>query len=216
MSSIQVVSEYADVRKLAGYSSFTKNWTVRPKPPALGIERQLKGHVTVRHGHSYITDAITSVTYDNPEEMLKGIQKATEKRLNAYRYPDQDEFTNVERQNAGGMWSSELVRRILKINPKLTVQDSKNAPGCAGFYKMVGLTLTFTNASFRHGFVPKYTVMVEDKAGLATEFNYGWTTVLMRLMKTKDLSYLQVRREFGVVEDDRAKHWAIHTREFRN
>lgn len=215
MSSIQIVSEYADVRKLAGYSAFAKNWTVRPKPEPLGIERQLKGHVTVRHGHSYIMDEVTRVTYDNPDEMLKGMQKATEKRLEAYRYPDQVDFTNQVRQNSGGMFSRDLIRKILKLNPKLIVQDSKNAPGCAGFYKMIGSTLTFTNASFRHGFMPKYTLMKEDRAGLATEFTYGWTTVLMRLMKTKDLSYLQVQREFGFIEDDRAKYWAIHTREFR-
>ena len=215
MSSIEVVSEYADVRKLATFSSFAKNWTVKPKPPALGIERQLKGHVTVTHGHSYLTDEVAKVTYDSPEEMLKGMHQATEKQLQPYRYPDQAEFVDIERQNAKGLWSSELVRRVLKLNRKLIVQDSKNAPGCAGFYKMVFGHLTFTNASFRHGFVPKYTLMKEDKAGLATEFTYGWTTVLMRLIKSKDLKYQQVTKEFGIIEDDRAKHWDAHMRSFR-
>lgn len=215
MSSIQVVSEYANVRKLAPVSSFAKNWCVKPKPQPLGIDRQLKGHVTVRHGHSYLTDEVTNVTYDNPEEMLKGMHQATEKKLDPFRYPDQDKFANVERQQEGGMWSHELVRRISKLNRKLILQDSKNVPGCAGFYKMVGETLTFTNASFRHGFVPKYTIMKEDRAGLATEFNYGWTTVLMRLLKSGDLTYAQVTREFGYVDDDRAKHWHAHTKEFR-
>jgi hypothetical protein len=212
---IQVVSEYANVRKLAPLPANCKNWTIKPKPQPIGIERQLKGHVTVRHGHSYLTDKVTSVTYDNPEEMLKGMHQATEKRLEAYRHPDQKDFVNSERQNVGGMWSSELVRRIRKINPKLFIQDSRNAPGCAAFYKMVGDELTYTNASFRHGFVPKYSIMKEDKAGLATEFTYGWTTVLLRLIKLGDLKYNAVVREFGYIDDDRAKHWAIYTKQYR-
>lgn len=215
MSSIEVVSQYADVRKLAPMNSFAKNWIVKPKPEPLGIERQLKGHVTVRHGHSYLTDKVSNVTYDNPDEMLKGMHQATEKNLEKYRFPNQDDFTNIDRQNSGGMWSHELVRRILKLNPKLIVQDSKNAPGCASFYKMVGEELTYTNASFRHGFVPKHTIMKEDRAGLATEFTYGWTTVLIRLLKTGDLKYNAVVREFGYVDDGRAKLWHAHTQEFR-
>ena len=211
---IEVISEYADVRKLAPLMSFAKNWSVKPKPEPLGIERQLKGHVTVRHGWNYLTEEVSTVTYDNPEEMRTGYQKATEKRLEPYRWPVQDKFTDTERQNQGGMWSNELTRRILKLNRKLIVQDSKNAPGCAGFYKMILGVLTFTNASFRHGFLPKYTIMKEDTAGLATEFTYGWTTVLMRLIKSKDLKYAQVTREFGIIEDDRAKHWDLHMREF--
>ena len=113
------------------------------------------------------------------------------------------------------MWSHELVRRITKLNPKLFIQDSKNAPGCAAFYKMVGDQLTYTNASFRHGFVPKYTVTKEDRAGLEVEFQYGWTTVLLRLLKTGDLKWNQIVQEFGHIEDDRSKYWDVHVREFR-
>ena len=76
------------------------------------------------------------------------------------------------------------MRKIQRLNPKLIVQDSKAVPGCAAFYKMVHGQLTYTNASFRHGFVPEFTIMKADAADLVTEFVYGWRTVLLRLMKT--------------------------------
>lgn len=215
MPSIEVVSEYSNVRKLAPHASFAKNWTVKPKPEPLGIEQRVRGHVIVKKGMSYLTDKTCTTTYDRADEMLKGIQQETDRQLSAYRYPDQQDFTNVQRQQTGGMWSSEMVRRIRKLNNQLITQDSKNAPGCAAFYKFVDGKLIYTNASFRHGFVPKYTVMRTDTADLVTEFDYGWTTVLLRLIKSKDLTYKQVTREFGYVEDDRAKHWAAHTKEFR-
>jgi len=213
MSSIAVVSEYTPVEK--ALSVHAKNWAVKPKPQPLGVEQKVRGHVTVKKGSSFLTDKISTVTYDRADEALKAMHQETDRQLEAYRYPGQKDFTNTERQNSGGMWSRELVRRIQKLNRKLIVQDSKNAPGCAAFYKMVGDQFTYTNASFRHGFMPKYTLMKEDRAGLATEFNYGWTTVLLRLLKSGDLRWGAIVREFGFIEDDRSKQWAIETADFR-
>jgi hypothetical protein len=58
-------------------------------------------------------------------------------------------------------------------------------------------------------------IVKEDRAELATEFTYGWTTVLMRLVKQKVISWFQVTKEFGIIEDYRAKHWDPHMRKFR-
>jgi len=212
MSSIAVVSEYTPVEK--ALSVHAKNWAVKPKPEPLHVDRHVKGPCRVKFKDHTLKSPLKQ-EFDNPEEMLRGLREENARKLQAYRYPDQEKFTNVEKQSQGGMWSAELVRRIQKLNPKLIVQDSKNVPGCAGFYKMVDDELTFTNASFRHGFVPQHTIMREDRNGLATEFTYGWSTVLMRLLKTGDLKWNQVCREFGYIADDRAKQWAAHTSEFR-
>lgn len=216
MSSIAVVSEYTPVEK--ALSVHAKNWCVKPKRPKLGVERQLKGHVTVTHGHSYLTDKVSRVTYDTPEEMLKGMHQATDRQLEAYRFPDQDSFKNENKQFSRAMWSQEFVRRVRKLNSALFIQDSKNARGCAGFYKMVGTVLTFTGASFRHGLIPEFTIMKSDKADLVTEFIYGWRGVcLLRLLKSGNLTWNQIMREFGDVpfSDERGKHWWIQTSGFR-
>jgi len=220
MSSIAIVSEYADVRKLAPLNCFTKNWCVKPKPEPLHIERQLKGHVTVRHGHSYLTDEVATVTYDNPDDMLKGMHQATDKQLAAHRYPDQAQLTDAERQYGEGMWSQDLVRKVLKANPYLFVEDSHNVPGCAGFYKMqagVKMAAGIPNASFRHGFMPEGTVCKTDRADLVTEFVYGWRQVLVRLRKSNDLSERQFKQLYGSIpySDDRGKRFACDLGDFR-
>jgi hypothetical protein len=212
VSGIILATEYTKL------PSFAKNWCVKPKPPKLGIDRQVRGHVTVRHGHSYLTDSMSAVTYDNPEEMLKGMHQATDKQLQSYRFPDQESFKNEDKQFSRAMWSQEFVRRITKLNPRLFVQDSKNAPGCAGWYKMIGKVLTFTGASFRHGLIPEFTIMKTDKADLVTEFVYGWRGVnVLRLLFSQDITWNQVMREFGDVPfgDERGKHWWIQTAKYR-
>jgi hypothetical protein len=214
MSSIVLANEYTKL------PSFAKGWAVKPKPPKLGIERQLKGHVTVKHGHSYLTDEVSTVTYDNPEEMLKGMHQATDKKLEAYRMPGQEHLKNSERQYGNGMWSRDLVAAVCKLNPNLWVEDSINVPGCAGFYKMVGETKVAAgspNASFRHGFMPEGTVCKADKADLLVEFVYGWRQVLVRLRKSGDLNERQFRSIYGYIpySDDRGQRFASDLGEFR-
>lgn len=217
MSSISVVSEYTPVQK--AMSVHTKNWAVKPKPPQKGIERTMKGPVKVKLGRNELRKKVETVTFDNPDEMLKGMQQETDKRLDRFRYPDQADFTNVEKRYTNGRWSHELVAKILKMNPKLWVEDSKNVKGCAGFYKMAGgekVTAGKPNASFRHGFMPEGTIMKEDKAGLAFEFIFGWRQVLIRLRRSGDLTPSQFRRLYGVVvnSDVSAKHFASDLGEY--
>lgn len=216
MSRIVLAGKYAEVSKLSVHA---KNWAVPPKPEPLHIERRVKGHVTVKKGSSYLTDKVSTVTYDSPDEMLKGMHQETDKKLQPYRYPDQKSFTNEEKQTGKGMWSNDLVKRIRKANPALFVEDSINVPGCAGFYKMVDgkkAPAGIPNASFRHGFVPEATVMKTDKADLVTEFVYGWRQVLIRLRKSGDLTAGQFQRLYGVVDysDERGKHFASNLGEF--
>jgi hypothetical protein len=216
-NKIQVVGKYAQISK---YASFAKNWAVKPKKPVLERDRQLKGHVTVKHGHSYLTDKVSTVTYDNPEEMLKGMHQATDKKLQSCRYPDQDKLTNVERQYGQGRWSHDLVAAIRKMNPYLFVEDSVNVPGCAGFYKMLGgekVAAGKPNASFRHGFMPEGTISKADKADLLVEFVYGWRQVLVRLRRSGDLNDKQFKELYGTIpySDDRGKRFASDLGEFR-
>lgn len=215
-SKIVLAGKYTDVGK---FSVHAKNWTVRPKKPALERDRIVKGHVTVRQGCSYLTDKVSTVTYDNPEEMLKGLRQDNDKQLEKFRYPGQESFKNVEKQTGKGMWSNELVRRVLKANRYLFVEDSINAPGCAGFYKMVGgakVAAGKPNASFRHGWMPECTLKKMDKADLMVEFVFGWRQVLIRLRRSGDLTAGQFSKLYGVMDysDERGKHLASDLGDF--
>jgi hypothetical protein len=106
------------------------------------------------------------------------------------------------------------------MNPYLFVEDSRNVPGCAGFYKMVAgekVAAGKPNASFRHGFMPEGTVSKADKADLLVEFIYGWRQVLVRLRRSGDLTARQFKELYGNIpySDDRGKRFASDLGDFR-
>jgi hypothetical protein len=206
-SDIVLANEYTSVH--------SKAWIVPKKKQKPGLERRVKGHVKLNR--DVTTQKLLPLPvdeFDTAEEMMRGVKQSTDKLLDKFRYPDQKSFTEVEKRYTNGMWSNELVRRILKANPNLFVEDSRNIPGCAGFYKLVEkkkVAAGRPNASFRHGFMPEATVIKENSDRLATEFIYGWRQVLIRLRRSGDLPDVQFRALWGVVDysDERARGWAI-------
>lgn len=196
---IVIASEYGSVH--------TKAWLTPKKKPALGVERKVKGHCKLR-----------GVTYDSPEDLLKAMWEDTDSKLKQYRYPDQEAFKNAAKQTGKGMWSNELIRKIKRLNRNLFVEDSVALPGCAAFYKTVGGVKTYTGSCFRKGYVPEFTIIKTDAADLPVEFHYGWRTVLLRLVKSGDLTMNQICRVWGDVHygDARGKHWAAYMAEYRS
>lgn len=191
---------------LAGkYSSVhSKAWITPKKKPELRRDRHVKGACSIRTPKG-------KRRFDNTEEMLKAMWQDTDAQLEAYRLPDQESFTNIEKQTGQGMFSNELIKKILKLNPKMFVEDSVNVPGCCGFYKVVGtekVACGIPNASLRRGFVPEFTIVQPDAADLPVGFIYGWRQVLTRLRKSGDLTMTQINKIWGHVHynDERAKH----------
>lgn len=213
MSSIVLAGKYASVH--------TKNWAVPPKKPKPGRDRILKGHAKLRRDittEKFLPLPVSD--FDTADEMLKGLRQSTDRMLDKFRYQDQELLTNKDKRYTNGMWSHELVARILKMNPNLFVENSVNFKGCAGFYKMVAgekVAAGKPNASFRHGFMPEATIIEENADRLATEFIYGWRQVLIRLRKSYDLTGPQFRKLWGTVDygDERARDWARDIGEFR-
>ena len=199
---IVVASEYGSVH--------TKGWITPKKKPTLRRDRHVKGPAKMRGPNG-------TRTFDSSEEMLKAMWQDTDAQLAPYRFPDQESFKNVAKQTGKGIWSNTLVKQILKAAPHLICEDCIAIPGCAGFYKVVDGEKKFTNASFRRGFVPEFTIIKTDAADLPVEFTYGWRTVLLRLVKSRDLTMNQINRVWGDVHygDERAKHYAAYTQEFR-
>jgi hypothetical protein len=200
MSEIILANEYQSVH--------TKNWSVPPKPPKIGRERRIKGPVTIRRNSGL-------VTYDSGDDMLKAMK--AERKAAETHFPDQESFENAEKQAGKGVWSHQLVRQIVKLNANLFVEDSVLVPGCAAFYKMIDGKKTPTGASFRKGLIPEFTIFKPVTEFDSMAITYGWRTVVMRLVKSRDLTYADVYRIWGEVHynDARGKHWDLNIRKFR-
>lgn len=208
MSKIVLAGKYASVH--------TKNWAVPPKKPELKPDRVARGPCRIR-----LKDETgrKQETYRNPDEMLSAMHQETQRKLAPHRWADQSDFENAEKQLGHGIWHTQLVKQILKLSPKLFVEDCKAIPECSGFYKMVFGEKTFTGASFKRGFVPEFSIFKTDNAGqvCSSGITYGWRMVLARLVASGDLTMNQVQRTWGDVEhsDYRGKHWAAKVKKFR-
>jgi hypothetical protein len=143
-------------------------------------------------------------------EHLLQMWEKTDKQIQDQRYEDQSDFKNKERQMGKIMHSGELVKRILKLNRDLIVEDSKGVKGCAGFYLMRNGVRAWTNASFKKGWVSEFSIIHTDAADLPVRVDYGWRTCLVRLLKFGAISWQQVLTTFGDVHysDTRGRHWS--------
>lgn len=200
-AKIVIANEYQSVH--------TKGWCVPPKKPQAKRERRVKGPVKVRRNDRSI------VTYDSPDDMLKAMRQEAEAQK--VKFPDQESFENAEKQTGKGVWSHQLVRQITKLNPNLFVEDSLLVPGCAAFYKNIEGKKVPTGASFRKGLIPEFTIFKPVAEFDSMNITYGWRTVVMRLVKSRDLSYSDVRRIWGEVHfgDARGKHWSLNIKDYR-
>lgn len=199
---IVVAAEYGSVH--------TKAWITPKKKFTLQRDRTVKGACRMRTPEGVRT-------FSSTEEMLKAMWQDTDAKLAPYRYPDQEQFKNAAKQTGKGIWSNQLIAQIKKLNRNLFVEDSIALPGCAAFYKTVAGEKKYTGACFRKGFIPEFTIIKTDAADLPVEFHYGWRTVLLRLLKSGDLTIAQINKVWGHVHygDSRGKHWAAYTAEFR-
>jgi hypothetical protein len=150
-------------------------------------------------------------------EHLLRMWEETDKQIQDQRYEDQSDFQNQERQMGKIMHSGELVRRILKLNRDLIVEDSNAIKGCAGFYLMRNGEKVWTNASFKKGWISEFSIIHTDRADLPVRVDYGWRTVLVRLLKFNAISWAQVLDTFGDVHasDSRGKHWKLNVAAYR-
>jgi hypothetical protein len=200
MSSIVLANEYTTVH--------SKNWSVPPKPQEIGRKRSVKGPVTIRRNSGV-------VTYDTGEDALKAME--AERKASEVKFPDQESFENAEKQTGKPIWSHQLIKQITKLNPNLFVEDSVLVPGCAAFYKVIDQKKVATGASFRKGLIPEFTIFKPITDFDSMGITYGWRTVVMRLVKSRDLAYTDVYRIWGEVHfgDARGKHWNMNIRQYR-
>lgn len=104
---------------------------------------------------------------------------------------------------------NEFVRRVLKLNPSLWVEDSIAAPGMFNFYRMKEGRKVALNTPLNRGFIPEFSIITTDNADLPVKLQLGWRTALQRLVQQKVLTKRQVLETWGDVYwgDKRDQFW---------
>src|ERR1700746_1641476 len=85
------------------FSKDSYAWSVRSKPEPLYVKEQLS---------------------QKDLDVLRQFWEKTDRQLDQHRFPGQEGFKDTARQMGKPMLSNEVVRRVLKMNPQLFVEDS--------------------------------------------------------------------------------------------
>jgi hypothetical protein len=140
--------------------------------------------------------------WDLHAEIVESNANAVEKE----RIPHQDEYEKHEQQQGTMLHSNEVVRRVLNMNPKLWVEDSRNLKGHANFY-YTGHdgTKRCAGAPFKKGPMREFSVLYVDRAGRIASIGpgsvpveYGWRTVLQRLLSKQLITWAQIVMNFRI------------------
>jgi hypothetical protein len=131
-----------------------------------------------------------------------------------YRLYDHASFKDFERRKGQVIHSSELIYRVLRLNPCLIIQHQLNFDDEWGFYwpsqRLIYLS------GFHDGWLTEFSYSFVDDRDLPTEERRGWRTVLLRLMGRGVLSWDEVVKEFGNSDGLNSDRWMIHTEPYRN
>jgi hypothetical protein len=153
-------------------------------------------------------------------EALARSYEDTDRRLDKYRLADQTELANAEKRLGHPMTSGELIRRVMTLNPDIWAEDSNANPRTvAGFYTVrtdeTGHPCKMFLCAFEKGWLPEFSIVIEDRAGLPVREQRGWRTVLVRLLDAHVLTYPQVASVFGHADGDNARNWQSLTQRYR-
>lgn len=151
-------------------------------------------------------------------EELARLQESTAKLIDKERIPGQDDYEKRERQQGTMLMSNEVVRRILRMNRHIWVEDSLNCPGHANFYYPAppGGRKACAGAPFKKGPMREFSVVFTDTAGRPIAVEYGWREVLHRLLKKNLITWMQVQMGFPLYEMSQSADFDRQVRKFKN
>jgi hypothetical protein len=134
-------------------------------------------------------------------DQLKGLWEDTDKKLSMQRLRNQSLWTNPERSRGTMIDSNEMIRRVLKMNPKLWVEDARLSRDRAGFY-FAGEDgePRFTGAHWQKGMIREHVLVYVDRADLPTGYELGWREILLRLLEKKLIKLADIPEYFPVFE----------------
>jgi hypothetical protein len=161
------------------------------------------------------------------DKVLRGAEalaqsfEQTDKALEQYRLPDQQQLKNVDARTGQPMHFTELVARIRKLNPSLWVEDSIHCPGHVGIYRHRTPTAEDPCdkeflVAFPAEVLPEYSIIEVDAADLPIRERRGWRTVLVRLLQQKALRIKGVIELFGDASGESSARWRFYLHSLQN
>lgn len=149
------------------------------------------------------------------EAILKFKGERIEPQLETYRLSDHNDLKDFHKRSGQWMHSSELIYRVMCLNPRIFVEQQVNYPDQWGFYIDV-LGRQRYASGFPKGWLREFTaILVNDKNLMEGDEVRGWRHVLVRLMGLGLLSWAQVVKTFGNSEGPTAERWQKFTWMFR-
>lgn len=149
------------------------------------------------------------------EQLLKKFED-TDVMLNRYRFDDHDHLKDVEARLGQQMTHTDLVYKVTKLNPRIWAEDSINDKNVVGFYTLDAEGNKKYLVAFEKGFLPEFSYILTDAADLPIKEKRGWRTVLVRLLKSKVLTWKQIMLIFGDTHGKASRRWEIETQRYRN
>lgn len=150
------------------------------------------------------------------EEKLAELWEDTDRKLESERVPDQENFTDADRQRGIPLEANELVRRVRKMNPFLWAEDSINCRGHANFYFVKRGEKRCAGAPFRKAVVFEFSRIYVDRANRPIAIEYGWREILHRLLKQKLVTWGQIVKHFPIYSSARSEIFERHIQELKN
>ena len=144
------------------------------------------------------------------------IAEKVEPLLSMYRQSDHDWFKDFSRRKGEVLHSSDLIFRLQKLNPHITVQSQINFPADWGIYTAAIGRIQFLTG-FPKGWLTEFSYALVDDRDLPLEEHRGWRTVLVYCLMKGALTWEQVMAEFGEPNDAwNDTRWQEVTADFRH
>jgi hypothetical protein len=143
------------------------------------------------------------------------IAEKIEPMLEKYRLSDHDWFSNWSRRRGEMMHSSDLICKLQRLNPHISVQSQINFPEDWGLYSTAYGRIQFLTGMPK-GWLTEHSYSLVDDRDLPTEERRGWRTVLVYCMMKGALQWKQVLAEFGEPSDSwNEQRWQETVGDFR-
>src|SRR5208282_5005727 len=132
-----------------------------------------------------------------------------------YRQSDHDWFKDFSRRRGVAMHSSDLIYRLQKLNPHISVQQQINFPDDWGLYTTAYGRIQFLTGLPKN-WLTEFSYALVDERNLPLEERRGWRTVLVYLLYKGALEWDDVFREFGDPMDGfNDERWCAATADIR-
>jgi len=135
--------------------------------------------------------------------------------LERYRQSDHDWFKSWSRRKGEVMHSSDLIYRLQKLNPHISVQAQVNFSEDWGLYSSAMGRVQFLTGMPK-GWLTELSFSIVDDRDLPIEEKRGWRTCLVYCLLKGAITWEQVLAEFGEPADGFNDYrWQEITADFR-